>query len=42
MDKFKKHIDNLVSKVLNEEIESKVRKITETMRNLKVIKKNLM
>lgn len=31
MDKFKKHIDNLVSKVLNEEIESKVRKITETM-----------
>jgi ElaB/YqjD/DUF883 family membrane-anchored ribosome-binding protein len=31
MDKFKKHIDNLVSRVLNEEIESKVRKITETM-----------
>ena len=31
MDKFNKHIDNLVSKVLNEEIESKVRKITETM-----------
>jgi uncharacterized protein YlzI (FlbEa/FlbD family) len=31
MDKFKKHIDNLVSKVLNEEIESKVRQITETM-----------
>jgi hypothetical protein len=32
MDKFKKHIDSLVSKVLNEEIESKVRQITESMR----------
>ena len=31
MSKFEKHIDDLVSKVLNEEIESKVRKITETM-----------
>jgi hypothetical protein len=31
MDKFKKHIDSLVSKVLNEEIESKVRQITESM-----------
>jgi hypothetical protein len=31
MDRFKKHIDDLVSKVLNEEIENKVRKITETM-----------
>ena len=31
MDKFNKHIDNLVSKVLNEEIESKVKKITESM-----------
>ena len=31
MNKFEKHIDNLVSKVLNEEIEAKVRKITETM-----------
>lgn len=29
MDKFQKHIDNLITKVLNEEIESKVRKITE-------------
>lgn len=31
MDNFKNHIDKLVSRVLNEEIESKVRKITETM-----------
>ena len=31
MSRFEKHIDDLVSKVLNEEIESKVRKITETM-----------
>jgi hypothetical protein len=31
MDEFKKHIDSLVSKVLNEEIESKVRQITESM-----------
>jgi hypothetical protein len=31
MDKFKNHIDILVSKVLNEEIESKIKQITETM-----------
>lgn len=31
MDRFKKHIDNLVSKVLSEEIESRVNEITETM-----------
>jgi len=31
MDKFERHIDKLVSKVLNEEIESKVKQITETM-----------
>lgn len=31
MDKFKNHIDRLVSKVLNEEIESKIKQITETM-----------
>jgi hypothetical protein len=31
MDNFKNHIDKLVSKVLNEEIESKVKQITETM-----------
>lgn len=31
MDKFKNHIDTLVSKVLNEEIESKIKQITETM-----------
>jgi hypothetical protein len=31
MNKFEKHIDNLVSKVLNEEIENKVKKITENM-----------
>jgi hypothetical protein len=29
MDKFQKHIDNLISKILNEEIESKVKQITE-------------
>jgi hypothetical protein len=29
MDKFQKHIDNLITKVLNEEIESKVKRITE-------------
>jgi hypothetical protein len=32
MDKFNTHIDNLISKVLNEEIESKVKEITESMR----------
>jgi len=32
MDNFKNHIDKLVSKVLNEEIENKVKQITETMR----------
>jgi hypothetical protein len=31
MDKFEKHIDKLVSKVLNEEIENKVKQITESM-----------
>ena len=31
MDKFKNHIDRLVSKVLNEEIESKVKQITQEM-----------
>ena len=31
MDNFKNHIDKLVSKVLNEEIENKVKQITETM-----------
>jgi hypothetical protein len=31
MDNFKKHIDDLVSKVLSEEIENKVRQITESM-----------
>lgn len=29
MDKFQRHIDNLITKVLNEEIENKVKKITE-------------
>ena len=31
MDNFKNHIDKLVSKVLNEEIESKVKQITQEM-----------
>lgn len=29
MDKFQKHIDNLITKILNEEIENKVKAITE-------------
>ena len=29
MDKFQKHIDNLITKILNEEIENKVKRITE-------------
>lgn len=29
MDKFQKHIDNLITKILNEEIENKVKTITE-------------
>lgn len=29
MDKFQKHIDNLITKILNEEIETKVKQITE-------------
>jgi hypothetical protein len=29
MDKFQKHIDNLITKILNEEIENKVQRITE-------------